>query len=119
VVGWDCGDKPRNDMDRRILDVFGILGDLCEYRSPAGLTSFSDRPMQRSQQGPARMQTKATTLYPFVPSGPDFRLALAFFAELGFEAAWERDGYAGLRWGGAYSYCRMPTCRSGRRTKWW
>jgi hypothetical protein len=48
------------------------------------------------------MQTKATALYPFVPSGPDFRLALAFFAELGFEAAWERDGYAGLRRGGAY-----------------
>jgi predicted enzyme related to lactoylglutathione lyase len=48
------------------------------------------------------MPTKATTLYPFVPSGPDFRLALAFFAELGFEVAWERDGYAGLRWGGAY-----------------
>ncbi len=48
------------------------------------------------------MQTKATALYPFVPSGLDFRLALAFFAELGFEAAWERDGYAGLRRGGAY-----------------
>jgi hypothetical protein len=48
------------------------------------------------------MPTKVTALYPFVPSGPDFRLALAFFAELGFETAWEHDGYAGLRWGGAY-----------------
>ena len=37
-----------------------------------------------------------------MPSGPDFRLALAFFAESGFETAWERDGYAGLRYGGAY-----------------
>ena len=48
------------------------------------------------------MQMKATALYPFVPSGPDFRLALAFLAELGFEPAWERDGYAGLRNGDAY-----------------
>jgi hypothetical protein len=48
------------------------------------------------------MQAKATALYPFVPSGPDFRLALAFFAELGFETAWEQEGLAGLRWGGAY-----------------
>jgi predicted enzyme related to lactoylglutathione lyase len=48
------------------------------------------------------MRTKATALYPFVPSGPDFRLALAFLTELGFETAWEHDGYAGLRYGGAY-----------------
>jgi hypothetical protein len=48
------------------------------------------------------MRTQATALYPFVPSGPDYRLALTFFAELGFETAWEHDGYAGLRWGGAY-----------------
>jgi hypothetical protein len=37
-----------------------------------------------------------------VPSGPNFRLALAFFAELGFDTAWEHDGFAGLRCGGAY-----------------
>ena len=48
------------------------------------------------------MQTKATALYPFVPSGPDYRLALAFFAELGFAVAWEHDGYAGLRWANAF-----------------
>src|SRR5262245_41687904 len=48
------------------------------------------------------MRTKATALYPFVPAGPDFRLALAFLAEMGFETAWEHDGYAGLRCGGAY-----------------
>jgi hypothetical protein len=48
------------------------------------------------------MRTKATALYPFVPSGPDFPLALAFLAELGFEPAWERDSYAGLQFGGAY-----------------
>lgn len=45
------------------------------------------------------MRTKATAIYPFVPSGPDFRLALAFLAELGFAKQWERDGMAGLRWG--------------------
>jgi predicted enzyme related to lactoylglutathione lyase len=44
----------------------------------------------------------ATTLYPFVPSGASFPTALAFFAELGFEKTWEHDGYAGLRFGGAY-----------------
>ena len=48
------------------------------------------------------MRTKATALYPFVPSGPDFQLALAFLAELGFAKQWEHGGLAGLRWGGAY-----------------
>jgi predicted enzyme related to lactoylglutathione lyase len=48
------------------------------------------------------VKTRATGLYPFVPSGPDFELALAFFAELGFDKTWEHDGLAGLRWGGAY-----------------
>src|SRR5262245_27646227 len=48
------------------------------------------------------MKTKATALYPFVPSGPDFQLALAFLAELGFEKQWQNGGLAGLRWGGAY-----------------
>ena len=47
------------------------------------------------------MRTKATGLYPFVPSGADFKLALAFAAELGFEKVWEHDGLAGLRCGGA------------------
>jgi uncharacterized glyoxalase superfamily protein PhnB len=48
------------------------------------------------------MKTQATTLYPFVPSGADFRTSLAFFAELGFERQWEHDGLAGLRFGEAY-----------------
>lgn len=48
------------------------------------------------------MHSKATTLYPFVPSGPSFTQAIAFFAELGFETQWEADGYAGLRFGAAY-----------------
>jgi hypothetical protein len=48
------------------------------------------------------MRTQATTLYPFVPSGPDFGLALQFFAALGFEKTWEEGGLAGLRFGGAY-----------------
>jgi len=31
------------------------------------------------------MKAQATTLYPFVPSGPNFTLALDFFRALGFE----------------------------------
>jgi predicted enzyme related to lactoylglutathione lyase len=48
------------------------------------------------------MEAKATTLYPFVPSGPDFEVAIAFFAELGFARQWQHEGLAGLRFGGAY-----------------
>jgi hypothetical protein len=47
------------------------------------------------------MNTQATALYPFVPSGPNFVEALAFFAKLGFEKQWENDGLAGLRFGDA------------------
>ena len=50
----------------------------------------------------APMKTTATTLYPFVPSGPHFDVALEFFAELGFEKLWQHDGLAGLRFGGAF-----------------
>jgi hypothetical protein len=49
-----------------------------------------------------QMRTRATTLYPFVPSGPQFARSLAFFAALGFEAVWQHDGLAGLHFGGAY-----------------
>ena len=48
------------------------------------------------------MKARATTLYPFVPSGSDFAAAIAFFGELGFEKQWEEGGLAGLRFGGAY-----------------
>jgi hypothetical protein len=48
------------------------------------------------------MKTQGTTLYPFVPSGADFAASLAFFAEIGFEKLWEHEGFAGLRFGGAY-----------------
>jgi predicted enzyme related to lactoylglutathione lyase len=48
------------------------------------------------------MGTKATALYPFVPSGPDFERALEFFAALGFWQEWRDGGYAGLRFGDAY-----------------
>ena len=48
------------------------------------------------------MRTKAVALYPFVPSGPQFKVALAFLAELGFERTWEDGGLAGLRYGAAY-----------------
>ena len=48
------------------------------------------------------MKSTGTTLYPFVPSGPDFARSLDFFAAIGFEKQWQRDGLAGLRFGGAY-----------------
>jgi hypothetical protein len=48
------------------------------------------------------MKTQATTLYPFVPSGPYFARSIEFFAALGFEKQWESGGLAGLRFGGAY-----------------
>jgi hypothetical protein len=48
------------------------------------------------------MKTLATTLYPFVPSGPQFERSLEFFAALRFEKVWQQDGLAGLRFGGAY-----------------
>ena len=48
------------------------------------------------------MRARATTLYPFVPSGPDYAAALAFFAELGFAPEWQQEDLAGLRFGGAY-----------------
>jgi uncharacterized glyoxalase superfamily protein PhnB len=48
------------------------------------------------------MKTQATTLYPFIPSGPDFERMIDFFHALGFEAQWRQEGYAGLRFGGAY-----------------
>jgi hypothetical protein len=50
----------------------------------------------------AAMKVHASALYPFAPSGPDFEQALALFAELGFEPIWREEGYAGLRFGGAY-----------------
>jgi hypothetical protein len=48
------------------------------------------------------MRARATTLYPFVPSGASFATALAFLAELGFQTQWQHEGLAGLRFGGAY-----------------
>jgi hypothetical protein len=48
------------------------------------------------------VKASGTGLYPFVPSGRDFELALDFFAELGFEKQWQHDGLAGLRFGDAY-----------------
>jgi hypothetical protein len=38
------------------------------------------------------LKAQATTLYPFVPSGPDFEAAIAFFAELGFAQQWRNEG---------------------------
>jgi len=47
------------------------------------------------------MKSRATTLYPFVPSGADFKNAIAFFQELGFEKQWGDDSLARLRFGSA------------------
>ena len=52
---------------------------------------------ETKQRAPA-----ATTLYPFVPSGPDFARAVAFFEAIGFETTWRAGDCAGLRFGGAY-----------------
>lgn len=48
------------------------------------------------------MKARGQSLHPFVPSGPDFGAALAFFGDLGFDTAWKAGGLAGLRFGGAY-----------------
>lgn len=48
------------------------------------------------------MKATATTLFPFVPSGPDLAAAVDFFGELGFFAVWQSDGLAALRFGGAF-----------------
>ena len=48
------------------------------------------------------MKAQATTLYPFVPSGPHFARSLEFFAAVGFDTVWRDGGLAGLRFGGAY-----------------
>jgi predicted enzyme related to lactoylglutathione lyase len=45
---------------------------------------------------------RATTLYPFVPSGANFSRAIDFFIALGFTKEWEHDGLAALRFGGAF-----------------
>ena len=48
------------------------------------------------------MNVSATTLYPFVPSGPQFARSLEFFAAIGFQTVWQDAGLAGLRFGAAY-----------------
>lgn len=48
------------------------------------------------------MKTTATTLYPFMPSGPQFQRSLDFFVAIGFDKVWQQEGLAGLRFGGAY-----------------
>ena len=48
------------------------------------------------------MKAEGKNLYPFVPSGANFVMSLAFFAELGFEKQWEHEGLAALKFGGAF-----------------
>jgi hypothetical protein len=48
------------------------------------------------------MQTRATTLYPFVPSGPQFARSIEFFIALGFHVEWQGEGLAALRFGWAF-----------------
>jgi hypothetical protein len=52
--------------------------------------------------GADRVKARATTLYPFVPSGPKFEDSIAFFNAIGFETSWRHEGLAGLRFGEAY-----------------
>jgi hypothetical protein len=47
------------------------------------------------------MPTRATRIYPFVPSGPQFARSIEFFLAIGFEVEWRAEGLAGLRSGGA------------------
>jgi len=47
------------------------------------------------------MTARANSLVPFVPSGPDFAAAIAFFAELGFDTVWQNQGLARLRFADA------------------
>ena len=63
------------------------------------------------------MAIQATRLYPFVPSGPRFDLAIEFFTALGFAVQWRHEGLAGLRLGGLTFCCKTSTCRSGKRTR--
>ena len=44
---------------------------------------------------------RALSLLPFVPSGKDYDASRRLFSDLGFEEAWENDGYAGFRNGHA------------------
>ena len=46
-------------------------------------------------------ELQVLSLAPFVPSGKDYEASRRLFCELGFEEAWENDGYAGLRNGDA------------------
>ena len=46
-------------------------------------------------------ELSAVSLLPFVPSGKDYSASRRLFTELGFEEAWEHDGYAGFRNGNA------------------
>ena len=48
------------------------------------------------------MKTQATSLFPFVPSGTDFKKSIAFFEELGFTKQWSDDNMAGLKFGDAF-----------------
>jgi hypothetical protein len=47
------------------------------------------------------MSFQVRELKPFIPSGPDFARAKAFFLDLGFELRWEVEGLAELALGGA------------------
>jgi hypothetical protein len=63
------------------------------------------------------MNATATTLYPFIPSGPDYDLAIPFFESVGFTTAWQDGDLAGLRFGGAYFLLQnidVPECQANQ-----
>jgi hypothetical protein len=54
------------------------------------------------------MTPRGTTLYPFVPSGPQFVRSVAFLQELGVTKVWESAGLAGH----CASMERISSCRT-------
>jgi len=61
------------------------------------------------------MTPRGTTLYPFVPSRPQFVRSVAFFQELGFTKVWETAGEGHQRAGAARSVHRQIEATDGLR----
>ena len=105
---------------QRFVDVIGMDVDGSRY---IDFARFHDTvELRRSALGTprydARMKTRATSLYPFVPSGPSFDRSIAFFEAIGFTTTWAGTaGSAGLRFVGPTSCFRTSTSRCGKRTR--
>jgi hypothetical protein len=53
------------------------------------------------------LSTRATTLYPLVPSGPDFARSLEFFVAIGFETGSHRTRSSAMILFGLTAGCRL------------